>query len=153
MSTSCPFCGADTGIEREVLPDLGSLSLDEFDTLVRNEWRRRLRRRHARGAYGRRHPRRFIRSLILYALAPESPVRDRIVEEGLWQQVAELEAWGLSRRLIQAELLRLSQAIWEILSRTHLDFDRSVTLMRRIDDKVLAALAWPTESGDRRHAR
>lgn len=145
MSANCPFCGTDTGIERQTFPDLGSLSLEEFETLVRNEWRRGLRKRNEKGAYRRRHPRKFIRSLILYALAPDSPVRDGVVDQALWAEVAELEVWGSSRRFIQAELLRLSQAIWEVLSRTDLDFDRSVTLMERIDRKLLQALPWASE--------
>lgn len=145
MNTHCPYCGVETGIDREPFSDLSSLSLEEFETLVRNEWRRRLGKRAGRSAYRRRHPRRFIRALIAYALAPESPVRDRVVDDLLWGEVAEMEVWGFSRRLIQAELLRLSQAIWEVLSRTDLDFDHSVTLMQRIDAKVLRTLSWPME--------
>lgn len=147
MSGSCPFCGVDTGIERQPVPDLGSLSLEEFETLVRNEWRRRLRRRDESGAYRRRHPRKFIRSLILYALAPDSPVRNAIVDQALSEEFAELEVWGPSRRFIQAELLRLSQAVWEVLSRADIEFDRSVTLMERIDRKILQALPWTAGDG------
>jgi hypothetical protein len=79
----------------------------------------------------------------MYALKPESSVRAAIVDELIWHEVAELEAWGFSRRHIQGELMRLSQAIWDVLSATDLDFDRSVALMERIDGKILAALAWP----------
>ncbi len=79
----------------------------------------------------------------MYALSPESPVREVIVEQLIWNEVAELEAWGFSRRLIQGELLRLSQAIWDVLSTTDLEFDRSVTLMERIDRKILVTLGWP----------
>ncbi len=56
-----------------------------------------------------------------------------------------MEVWGFSRRLIEAELYRLSQAIWDVLSRTRLDFDCSVTLMERIDGKILGTLGWPRE--------
>lgn len=145
MSSCCPYCGDETRVERAPLSELRSLSLDEFEALVRNEWRRRLARRGGRRVYRRRHPRRFIRALLAYALAPESPVRTRVVDDLLWQEVAEMEAWGFSRRLIQTELLRLSQAIWEVLSRTELDFDRSVTLTQRIDDRIFGTLAWPLE--------
>lgn len=48
MSTNCPFCGTDTGIDREIVPGLDPLSLEEFDTLVRREWRRHLRTRKRR---------------------------------------------------------------------------------------------------------
>ncbi|NIN63292.1 MAG: hypothetical protein GTO63_00955, partial [Anaerolineae bacterium] len=51
----------------------------------------------------------------MYALKPESPVRAAIVDELIWHEVAELEAWGFSRRHIQGELMRLSQAIWDVL--------------------------------------
>ena len=141
--TTCPFCGDETGIPRDIAPELTSLSLDEFETLVRNEWRRRLGNRLGESAYRRQHPRAFIRALIVFALRPESPVRDQVVEELLWREVSELEAWGFSRRHIQGELFRLSQAIWEVLSRTNLEFDRSSTLMERIDEKLHTALGWP----------
>jgi hypothetical protein len=143
IQTACPYCGVETGIQRETTPELSSLSLDEFETLVRNEWRRRLGRRMGGSAYRRQHPRAFIRALIVYALDAESAVRSGIVDELLWKEVSELQAWGFSRRRIQGELLRLSQAIWDVLSETDLEFDRTRTLMERIDKKLLVALGWP----------
>ncbi len=96
-----------------------------------------------RSAYRRRHPRQFIRTLIEYAIEPGSPERDQAVDELLWSEVAELQAWGFSRRRIEAELKRLSQAVWEVLSRTDLDLDQSKTLVDRMDEKILATLQWP----------
>ncbi len=142
-ATACPYCGIETGIRREPVPELRSFSMDEFETLVRNEWRRRLSKRMGKSAYRREHPREFIRALIVYALQPESPIRNSIVDDMLWKEVAELEAWGFSRRHIQGELFRLSQAIWDVLSQGDLEFDRSSTLMERIDEKVLTVLGWP----------
>lgn len=143
VPTTCPFCQTETGISRGIAPELSSLSLDEFETLVRNEWRRRIGKRNGKSAYHRLHPRQFIRALIVYAVKPESPVRSTVVDELLWKEVSELAAWGFSRRRIQGELLRLSQAIWEVLSRTDLELDRDCTLMERIDKKILAVLSWP----------
>ncbi len=51
----------------------------------------------------------------------------------LWEQICMLASWGFSRRGIQSEVLRLSEAIWEVLSRADLELDRSHTLMERID--------------------
>jgi hypothetical protein len=43
QSTQCPHCGSVTGIQRGTPADLSvGLTLSEFETLVRNEWRRRL---------------------------------------------------------------------------------------------------------------
>lgn len=138
-ATLCPHCGTDTGIVREREPSLGSLSLDEFETLVRSEWRRRL----GKNAYRRPHSRALIRALVVFALKPESPIRSAVVEELLWKEIAAFEAGGLNRWLIQAELLRLSQAIWEVLSLADLELDHSQTLMERISRKLLRTPSWP----------
>lgn len=142
-ATTCPFCGTATSVRRQPEPEIGSLALDEFETIVRGEWRRRVRRREGPRAYRRPHPRALIRALIVYALQPDSPVRGTAVDELLWSQIAILETWGLNRRQIRAELLRLSQAIWDVLSRTELEFDRSRTLMEQIDRKLLEVPGWP----------
>jgi hypothetical protein len=142
-ATLCPFCGRDTGLVRIPASELSALSLEEFETLVRNEWRRRLRYEHGEKAYRRKHPRALIRALIVYALKPESPVRSRVVDEHLWRHVSELESWGLSRAQMRLELLSLSQAIWDVLSNAGVEFDRSCTLMERVDGKLHSTLGWP----------
>lgn len=138
-STTCPFCGTETEIERNGLPAFGSLSPGELETLVRNEWRRRL----GREAYRRPHPGSLVRTLIMYALDPDDPVRDAAVDDALWREVAALEVWGLGRGRMWGELLRLSQAMWDVLSWSELEFDRSRTLMERVDRKVHDTLGWP----------
>jgi hypothetical protein len=138
-SSTCPACGTSTAATRTLEPGLGGLSLDELETLARNEWRRRL----GRDAYRRPHRRRFVRSLLVYALAPESPVRRSVLEDALWDEVAALEVWGLSRRAAEVELYRLARALWEVLERTDLDEERRRELMVRMDDRLRAELGWP----------
>jgi hypothetical protein len=138
-ATTCPYCGSETGIERLPEPELGALSLDELETLVRNEWRRRL----GPEAYGRQHSRLLIRSLIVFALEPESPVRRAAVAELLWSEIAILEAWGMSRAGIQAELRRLLEAVVDVLERVDLRVDLQWSLVEHIDGVVRQTLRWP----------
>ncbi len=137
--TQCPACGSDTEITRDVEPRLVSLARDELETLVRNEWRRRA----GADAYGRSHPHSLVRALIDFALDPQSPSAGDAVESLLWEEVATLQAWGLSRSRMSEELLRLSQAMWDVLSFTELDLDRAQALMCRMDDKIFGTLEWP----------
>lgn len=137
--TTCPFCGSDTGIERPAQPEVASLSLDELETLVRNEWRRRI----GPDAYGRSHSRSLIRALIVYALAPESAVRRVVVDELLWKEVATYQTWGLSRAAILLELQRLSEAIVDVLANTTLRVDLRHSLTERIERIVRQTLDWP----------
>ncbi len=113
--------------------------MDEFETLVRNEWRRRLGRK----AYRRDHFRAFIRALIAYALAPERPIRGGQVDDLLWRQVSMLQAWGMNRHRIQVELARLTEAIWDVVSAVGVELDRSRTLTERIEAKLRDTLGWP----------
>jgi hypothetical protein len=138
-TTACPFCGSETGIERVAEDELGAQSLDEVETLVRNEWRRRL----GPESYRRAHSRPFIRALIVFALSPESPVRGVVVDQLLWGEVALLETWGLNRSAIQAELHDLAEAIRDVLSTTDLAFDRTRGLADLVDQKVRNTLDWP----------
>ncbi len=137
--TTCPFCRSNTGIDRAPEVELGARSLDEVETLVRNEWRRRL----GPDSYGRAHSRQFIRALIVFALLPESPIRSAVVEQFLWREVARLETWGLSRADIHAELHGLSVALADVLLTTDLDFDQSCRLAKLVDGKVRKTLTWP----------
>ena len=136
---TCPFCGSRTGIERASEVELGGRSLDEVETLVRNEWRRRL----GPESYGRAHSRQFVRALIVFALLPESPIRGAVVEHFLWREVAWLETWGLSRADIHAEVQGLSVALGDVLLTTDLDFDQCRRLTELVDGKVRKTLTWP----------
>jgi hypothetical protein len=135
----CPACGTDTAVERSAEPEIGGLSVDEVETLARNEWRRRV----GPEAYRRPHRREFVRSLLVFSLNPESPVRRLVLEEALWEEVASLEAWGLSRRDAEVELYRLAHALWTVLEKTEMSEDRRRELMLRMDDRIRAELGWP----------
>ncbi len=41
-ATTCPYCATRTPFPREPDRELGGVSFDEFEVLVRNEWRQRL---------------------------------------------------------------------------------------------------------------
>lgn len=121
--------------------------------MTRNEWRRRL----GRDSYGRAHPRALVRILVLCALAPEDNRRDAAADEALRHAAARLLDEGLGRREAWGEILRLSQAIWEVLSWTELEFDRIWALMDRIDRTIHETVGWlePAEPGipDPNHRR
>lgn len=110
----CPYCGTDTGVERVTDPELDTLSLTEFDTLVRNEWRRRL----GRSAYARAHSTQLIRALFALALAPSSPIRSLVVEQLLWREFYRWGGSGLSRPDIETELRALAGAFRDVLNTT-----------------------------------
>lgn len=136
----CPFCGMDTAIRSG--PNtlrLGRFSLDELETLIRNDWRCRL----GRQAYHRRHSRALIRALIVFALKPKSPTRRAVVERHLSDALAELRAHGLDRQQIASEFLALSRAAWDALSTSGLPLKRASALMRAIDAQILDGMDWP----------
>lgn len=136
-AAACPACGGATGLERDLHPDLGPLSLDELETLARNEWRRRL----GPQAYARRHSRVLVRALIVYALAPDSPVRQAVVDQLIWWEVAELGSWGLSRHDLRREFVELAAAVRDVLSRAEPEGEGHRTLPERIAARLEVALA------------
>lgn len=135
----CPACATTAAASRTLEPGIGDLSLDELETLTRNEWRRRL----GEEAYRRPHRRRFVRSLLVYGLKPESPVRRSILEDALWNEMAALEVWGLSRRDAEVELYRLVRALWTVLGKTGVPQEWRRALTRRMDDWMRTELGWP----------
>ncbi len=139
QSTTCPFCGLETDIERELDPELGPVSVDELETLVRNEWRHRL----GPPAYAREHSRTIIRALIVYALVPESPVRATVLQQLIWWELVTLGAMGMSRESIDREFSELAQAVRNVLGRAGLDGSRASVLAQHIDRKLQQALEWP----------
>ncbi|NIM50936.1 MAG: hypothetical protein GTN78_24370 [Gemmatimonadales bacterium] len=142
-ATTCPLSGTDTGIVREIDPELGSLSVDELETLARNEWRRRL----GKNAYHRCHSRDFVRALVVFALAPESPVRALVVERLLWRELSVWGAFGLNRQDIRRELRHLSEAIRDVLATQTQDGHRALSLADRIDARLRELVAWPPYRG------
>jgi len=135
-STHCPFCGTSTDIPREIESDLASFSLAELETMVHNEWRRRL----GRSAYEHNHSISLIRALVAFARDPANPDRSVAVDDELGKVAAALDARGLNQRQIQGDLFRLSQAIWDVLSWTDDEFERSQELMEPMDRKLMATL-------------
>lgn len=136
---TCPFCQSETAVDRAGEPELGSLSLDEIETLVRNEWRHRV----GSDGYRRRHPRALIRALVLFALDPLDPEREREVEDQLWDEIAILQTWGLSRAAKREELRSLAHSVWDVLTASELEFAEGLALLERIESKIWDTLTWP----------
>jgi len=137
--TTCPACGHETDVEREPYPGLGDFALTELETMARNRWRKRL----GPEAYARDHPTEFVRSVIVYALNPESPVRGEILEFRLWSVVAAMEVWGLSRAGIRHDLTQLVLAVRDTLEPSRLPPDTVDVFSRSMADKLSAVLGWP----------
>ena len=140
----CPYCGEEAqAVPVEAV--IGSLSLNEFEAMVRSEWRHRLGRR----AYRRHHPRELIRALLIYALEPWSAALDSALEQLLTEEVARLRAAGLTRPQIQRELFHLSHVIWNVLNESGIPLGEATKLMATMDGRLLATLQWKaTVSGD-----
>jgi len=141
-TTQCPFCGEDTGVERAIDPEFGPISLDELETLVRNQWRGRL----GATSYDRPHSRRIIRALIVYALAPQSPIRHAVTQQLIWWELTALVGRGLDRAAIDREFRELAHAVREVLVSAGLDGDRVETLTDAIENKLRVTLHWPTSA-------
>lgn len=137
----CPVCGQQTAVTRDAEVPIAALGWSELDTLVRNEWRRRL----GPSAYERPHDRSFIRAVVRCALAPDDAHAQRAFREALWSEVALLEVWGLGRRPAELELYRLIQSISSVLGDTLLTEERRHELMERLDRRLRDELDWPAE--------
>lgn len=112
IDRTCPHCGEETQIFRSTGPLLaGGLRLDEFQVLVRNEWRRRL----GPGAYGRAHSDEIVRVLVLLASAPESVTLRAQLEDEVWSAVADILATGGGRQAVRHEMAGLLHAIRSVL--------------------------------------
>lgn len=79
----------------------------------------------------------------MYALDSASPVRDAVVEAGLWTRVATMEPWGLNRVEIQEELEQLADAAYHVLERTGRHRDEVSAFHDIISGKLAALLDWP----------
>lgn len=137
--TTCPLTGEETGIERTLDPEFRSVSLDELETLVRNEWRHRL----GASSYVRSHSRRIIRALLIYALAPESPIREGIVRQLVWWELTRLGAWGLGRAAVMREFQELGGAVRHVLSRARLDPQAAARCSAAANRELRDLLDWP----------
>lgn len=138
-STRCPLCGGETGIQRAVDDEFGTVSLDELQTLVRNEWRRRL----GRDSYARDHSEVVIRALLVYALAPESAVREVVVRKLVWWELEALGAWGLDRAAVVNEFRSLTGAIRDTLCAVGIEAGLAAEYSSAAERELRDVLDWP----------
>jgi len=137
-TTTCPVSGRETGLERVPDPELGTASLDELETLVRNEWRRRL----GPHAYLRDHPPAVVRAVLVYALAPESPVRETVLRQLVLWELAALGGWGLGRVAVRHEFQALAWAVGGGLRQAGVREDQAQQMADSVARKLADLLGW-----------
>lgn len=125
----CAVCGdaALVGVTDE--QHIGRRTIDECVALVRAEWRHRLGHR----AYAREHPARLIRTVLVYALVPDSPVRQIAIQEELILEVARLRADGLSRAQMRRELYHLFHAAAKVVAGSDLEPVSAAEMVEALD--------------------
>lgn len=118
IDTTCPLCHHETDIFRSTGPLVeGGLRLDEFQVLVRNEWRRRL----GSDAYGRAHSDEIVRLLVLLSSNPDSAVLRERLKDQVWLAVADIHATGGGRQEVRREMAKLLHAIRAVLKEAGVD--------------------------------
>lgn len=136
----CPYARVRTGIPRGLPADLPvPLTAAEFETMVRNEWRRRL----GPAAYQRSHPWEIIRSLSSLLVRKEGRVRLEQIGQALECVLADLRAEGLGRPALLHEITKLRHAIRTVLRRNGADFVTAgeyVSRVREALDETLDAI-------------
>lgn len=88
---------------------LGDFSVDEVESLLCVEWL-------GARSYDRPHSRRLVRALIAYALAPDSPIRDYIVERYFQLELLMLGTYGMGRPAVLNEFAALSRAARSVVA-------------------------------------
>lgn len=131
-TTRCPYCGGDARGALEARPVVGRLSREEFETLVRGEWRRRV----GGSAYAREHSRDLVRALFLYALAPDEPAYVQAVERLLAEREPSVEETAADAPAARDDGLPLSAAFWDVLSNSGLPLDQAARLMEIVDRRL-----------------
>lgn len=140
--TRCPYCGSETTMARTLDPLLGGhLSLEEFEVLVRGEWRRVL----GRAAYDRVHEARLARSLVALAAEPDSEAAHASLRAGLDQVVADLASTGAGRDAVRGEIHALFLAMYNVLTRAGASTERSAALRVASERAVEMALGYSME--------
>ena len=109
---------------------LGDFSVDEVESLVCVEWL-------GARSYSRPHSRRLVRALIAYALAPDSPVRDYIVERYVHLELLMQGTYGMSRPAILNEFSTLARAVRSVVA----EIGAWPKLADRIDARLQESLA------------
>lgn len=143
-SGSCPHCRTATTTPRDGGPSvIGSLNMDEIQTLTRNEWRRRL----GSEALHRRHSEWFIRALAVLAVQPHSPIIRGQVEAGVWEAVADLRAEGGGRAAAKREFWALTLAMRDVLVDAGMEPERAQQVVAPGLDLVAELLCLPDRIG------
>lgn len=122
----CPGCGGHARSDSAPQPELGALSMDEAEILVRNEWRRRLG--HAR--YPALHPRSVIRWTLRAVLRPEDDRLHRTAARALLAEVAR--SGGTTEIDPQRELGHLIDAVQSVIPTAGRGPERIEAVRRRI---------------------
>lgn len=141
--TRCPHCGSETGIQRGAPAALPvKLTLSEFETLVRNEWRRRL----GPEAYDRSHSGQIIRDLTTLLQETGDELTLEQIEEGIERVLLDLRVEGKGRRALLHEVAKLRHAVRTVLRKAGADFVTSsefVARTREVLDEGLESLSSP----------
>jgi hypothetical protein len=112
LESRCPHCGTVTEVDREVADVLPvPLSLTEFETLIRNEWRKRL----GPEAYARAHGTDLIRTLTLLTHASSGEGPGASLGEAVERLVADLRVEGAGRGKVRHELAVLAHSMRRVL--------------------------------------
>jgi len=114
--------GAESGMR------IGRHTVEACAALVRMEWRRLGHR-----AYGRDDSMRLIRTILVYAMLPESAVRRIALEQGLVLEIARLRAEGLSRARSGRELYHLLLAAQKVVSKSGLPEVEAAAMIEALD--------------------
>lgn len=109
---------------------LGDFSVDEVESLVCVEWL-------GARSYSRPHSRRLVRALIAYALAPDSPIRDYIVERYVHLELLMLGTYGMGRPAVLNEFAALARAVRNVVA----EIGAWPRLADRIDARLQESLA------------
>ena len=130
-STRCPHCGVETGIERGPPAPLPvKLTLSEFETLVRNEWRRRL----GPDSYTRSHSSQIIRDLTILLSEKGGELSLEQIENGVEQVMADLRVEGKGRRALLHEIAKLRHAVRTVVRNAGADFVMASDYVARTRD-------------------
>lgn len=122
----CPACGSGTRVGSHPADGLGNLSAEEIETLVRNEWRRRLGRRRYAGV----HPRAAVRWSLLAVLRPEEDQAPLAVAAALRAEAVRHRGSGPFDA--EVELDNLMQALATVLRLAGRGPERVAEAHRRI---------------------
>ncbi len=105
---------------------------------MRNAWRRGLGPR----AVSRLQSRALIRALLVFALEPASPVRDTVLRQVVWWELAHLARWGLTVGAIEREFRELACAIRETFQVVGVPEVRAERYASAVERKLAELFDW-----------